>query len=67
MNKLIEKLSWLKNRIQKDLFPHLAECFNDPITEWSREAAIREYLTRNRGKNRNALDLSNVLEYKGVC
>lgn len=33
MNKMIEKLSWLKNRIQKDLFPYLAECFNDPITE----------------------------------
>jgi transposase len=37
MNKLIEKLSWLKNRIQKDLFPHLAECFNDPITEKQRQ------------------------------
>ncbi len=37
MNKLIEKLSWLKNRIQKDLFPHLADCFNDPITEKQRQ------------------------------
>lgn len=33
MNNMIEKLSWLKNRIQRDLFPYLAECFNDPITE----------------------------------
>ena len=49
MNKLIEKLSWLKNRIQKDLFPHLAECFNDPITEKQRQLiAILEVLEVER-------------------
>jgi hypothetical protein len=37
MNKLTEKISWLKNRIQQDLFPHLAECFDDPITEKQRQ------------------------------
>lgn len=33
MNKMIEKLSWLKNRVQRALFPHLEECFTDAITE----------------------------------
>ena len=31
--KLFERISWLKTRIQEDLFPHLNECFNDPLTE----------------------------------
>lgn len=31
--KLFERISWLKTRIQEDLFPHLKECFNDPLTE----------------------------------
>jgi hypothetical protein len=31
--KLLERLSWLKARIQENLFPHLRECFDDPLTE----------------------------------
>lgn len=31
--QLIERLSWLKAKIQEELFPHLKECLNDPITE----------------------------------
>ena len=31
--KLLERISWLKTRIQEDLFPHLKECFTDPLTE----------------------------------
>ena len=27
------KISWLMDKIQVDLFPHLKECFSDPITE----------------------------------
>lgn len=27
------KISWLKDKIQADLFPHLRECFSDPMTE----------------------------------
>jgi len=26
-------VSWLKERMQVDLFPHLAEVFTDPMTE----------------------------------
>lgn len=33
MNRMIEKLSWLTGRIQKDLFPYAEECFNDPLTK----------------------------------
>ena len=33
MNKMIERLSWLTGRIQKDLFPYVQECFNDPVTK----------------------------------
>jgi hypothetical protein len=33
MNNLIVRLSWLKNRVQKSLFPHLEECFPDAITK----------------------------------
>jgi len=28
-----ETISWLKTKIQEDLFPHLRKCFEDPITE----------------------------------
>ena len=31
--KLLERISWLKTRIQDNLFPHLRECCNDPLTE----------------------------------
>lgn len=31
--KLIKRISWLKTKIQEDLFPHLKKCFEDPITE----------------------------------
>jgi hypothetical protein len=30
---LSERISWLKTRIQEDLFPHLKKCFTDPLTE----------------------------------
>lgn len=30
---LKETISWLKGRIQEDLFPHLRKCFEDPLTE----------------------------------
>jgi hypothetical protein len=30
---LVESISWLKTRIQENLFPHLRECFDDPLTE----------------------------------
>ena len=33
MNNTITKLSWLRQRIQRSLFPYLEECFNDPITD----------------------------------
>src|SRR4030042_5202817 len=28
-----ETISWLKTRIQEDLFPHLKKCFTDPLTK----------------------------------
>jgi hypothetical protein len=31
--KLSETISWLKTRVQDNLFPHLKECFNDPLTQ----------------------------------
>jgi hypothetical protein len=31
--KLLERISWLKTRIQENLFPHLRECLDDPLTE----------------------------------
>lgn len=30
---LRDKISWLMGKIQADLFPHLQECFSDPLTE----------------------------------
>ena len=30
---LRDKISWLKDKIQVDLFPHLKGCFSDPMTE----------------------------------
>ena len=30
--KLSETISWLKTRVQDNLFPHLRECFRDPLT-----------------------------------
>jgi len=30
---LVERVSWLKTKIQEDLFPHLRKCFEDPTTE----------------------------------
>ena len=32
-------VSWLKERMQVDLFPHLAEVFTDPMTEKHEKAA----------------------------
>jgi hypothetical protein len=31
--RLLESISWLKTRIQENLFPHLRECLDDPLTE----------------------------------
>ena len=31
--KLSERISWLKKTIQENLFPHLRECLDDPLTE----------------------------------
>ena len=31
--QLLERISWLKTRIQENLFPHLRECLDDPLTE----------------------------------
>jgi IS5 family transposase len=31
--KLLERISWLKTRVQDNLFPHLKECCNDPLTQ----------------------------------
>jgi hypothetical protein len=31
--RLVESISWLKMRIQENLFPHLRECLDDPLTE----------------------------------
>ena len=31
--KLSERISWLQKTIQENLFPHLRECLNDPLTE----------------------------------
>jgi hypothetical protein len=31
--KLWEKISWLLGRLQQGLFPHLEECWEQPLTE----------------------------------
>ena len=31
--KLRETISWLKGRLQDNLFPHLRECCSDPLTQ----------------------------------
>lgn len=31
--QLLDRISWLKCRIQENLFPHLRECLDDPLTE----------------------------------
>src|SRR4030066_2557894 len=31
--ELLQRISWLKKTIQENLFPHLRECFDDPLTE----------------------------------
>lgn len=33
MNPLIETISWLKTKVQEDLFPYLQACLADPMTE----------------------------------
>src|SRR5659263_423009 len=35
--RLLDRISWLKTRIQEDLFPHLRECLDDPLTEKQRD------------------------------
>jgi len=31
--ELLQRISWLKKTIQENLFPHLRECLDDPLTE----------------------------------
>ena len=31
--QLLEKISWLKTRIQENLFPYLRECLDDPLLQ----------------------------------
>ena len=33
MNPLRETISWLKTKVQVDLFPYLRSCFTDPMTD----------------------------------
>ena len=33
MNPLKETISWLKSKVQEDLFPYLQSCFPDPMTD----------------------------------
>ena len=38
--QLLEKISWLKTRIQENLFPHLRECLDDPLTEKQKDLIL---------------------------
>jgi hypothetical protein len=38
--KLSERISWLKTTIQENLFPHLRECFDDPLTEKQKDLIL---------------------------
>jgi len=37
---LVEKISWIKAKIQSDLFPHVGECLKDPLTEKEKRLII---------------------------
>ena len=39
--KLRETISWLKTRVQDDLFSHLKECCNDPLTQIQKALVMR--------------------------
>jgi len=38
--KLLETISWLKTRVQDNLFPHLKECCNDPLTQIQKDLVM---------------------------
>ena len=38
--KLSETISWLKTRVQDNLFPHLKECCSDPLTAIQKDLVI---------------------------
>ena len=40
MNPLIENISWLKTKVQKDLFPYLQGYFSDPMTRGTKRGQI---------------------------
>ncbi|MBA4417844.1 MAG: hypothetical protein C0392_08030 [Syntrophus sp. (in: bacteria)] len=53
----MERISWLKTRIQENLFPHLRECLDDPLTEKQKDLImilevieIERYVTREQRK-----------------
>jgi len=37
---LFETISWLKTRVQDNLFPHLKECCNDPLTHIQKDLVM---------------------------
>jgi hypothetical protein len=38
--KLLQTISWLKTRVQDNLFPHLKECCNDPLTRIQKDLVM---------------------------
>ena len=38
--KFLHTISWLKTRVQDNLFPHLKECCNDPLTEIQKDLVM---------------------------
>jgi hypothetical protein len=38
--KLLETISWLKTRVQDNLFPHLKECCHDPLTRIQKDLVM---------------------------
>jgi IS5 family transposase len=38
--KLLETISWLKTRVQDNLFPHLKECCHDPLTQIQKDLVM---------------------------
>jgi len=38
--RLLERISWLKTRVQDNLFPHLKECCNDPLTQIQKDLVM---------------------------
>jgi len=38
--RLLERISWLKTMVQDNLFPHLKECCNDPLTQIQKDLVM---------------------------